>query len=59
MGKWIAEERNVLNDYKKVFGKSPKDDPILIAILSDSNDTRSIAVAEYDDIVIRRNNEKN
>jgi hypothetical protein len=53
-GKWITEERNVLNDYKKVFGESPKYDPYLVAILSDSNDTKSSAKADYDDIVIKK-----
>ncbi|MBN2041704.1 MAG: DUF3047 domain-containing protein [Spirochaetes bacterium] len=54
LGKWITEERNVLKDYKQVFGKSPEDNPVLIAILSDSNDTGSFAVAAYDDIIIKK-----
>jgi hypothetical protein len=53
-GKWITEERNVLDDYKKVFGENPKYDPYLIAILSDSNDTKSSASADYDDIKIKK-----
>jgi hypothetical protein len=53
-GKWITEERNVLDDYKKVFGGSPKYDPYLIAILSDSNNTKSTAAADYDDIIIKK-----
>lgn len=51
-GDWITESQNVLNDYKRLFGKLPKYDPILIAILTDSNDTKSTATADYDDIVI-------
>ena len=54
LGKWIAEERNVLNDYIKVFGKTPDDDPVLIAILSDSNDTKTASAADYDDLIIRK-----
>ncbi len=54
LGKWITEERNVLEDYKKVFKESPKKDPYLIAILSDSNDTKSSAIADYDDIIIKK-----
>lgn len=57
-GKWITEERNVLNDYKKVFGGNPKYDPYLIAILSDSNDTKSKAAADYDDIIIKKGDDK-
>jgi hypothetical protein len=53
-GKWITEERDVLDDYKKVFGDNPKYDPYLIAILSDSNDTKSTASADYDEIKIKK-----
>ena len=51
-GKWITEKRNVLLDYRRVFGESPKYSPYLIGILTDSNDTQSSAIADYDDIVI-------
>jgi len=52
-GKWIFEERNVLEDYKKLFGKeAPKVEGI--AIMTDSDNTKSKAVAFYDDIVVSR-----
>ncbi len=54
LDKWITEERNVLKDYTDVFGENPKYNPILIAILSDSNDTKSRAVADYDDFIIKK-----
>ncbi|MBN2401443.1 MAG: DUF3047 domain-containing protein [Spirochaetes bacterium] len=57
-GKWITEERNVLSDYRKVFKESPKNNPYLIAILSDSNDTKSNAAADYDDIIIKKADDK-
>lgn len=53
-GGWITEKRNVLGDYKKVFGKSPQYDPFLIGILTDSNDTGTSAIADYDDFIISR-----
>ncbi len=52
--KWITEKRNVLLDYKRLFGGTPEYNPYLIAILTDSNDTRSIAIADYDDIIIQK-----
>jgi hypothetical protein len=58
LGKWITEKRNVLEDYKKVFKESPKNDPYLFAILSDSNDTKSSAAADYDDIIIEKVSDK-
>jgi hypothetical protein len=54
IGKWISEKRNVLKDYRRVFGKTPTYNPILIAILTDSNNTKSSAIADYDNIVIKK-----
>jgi hypothetical protein len=52
LGRWIDERRNVFEDYKKYFGSEPEFDPILVSILTDSNNTRDIAIADYDDITI-------
>jgi len=51
-GTWITEKRNVLDDFRKVFGREPACSPMLIGILTDSNATKSMAAADYDDIVI-------
>jgi hypothetical protein len=52
LGKWMTEKRNVLQDYKRFYGEYPRFDPILIAILTDSNDTNSAAEGSYDDFII-------
>lgn len=52
--KWITEKRNVLLDYIHLFGDSPKYNPLLIGILTDSNDTKSSSISDYDDIVIQK-----
>ncbi len=52
LGEWISERRNVLEDYRRLFGSAPPGNPILIAILTDSNATESAASADYDDITI-------
>ena len=54
IGRWISEKRNVLKDYRRVFGGNPRYNPILIAILTDSNNTKSSAIADYDDIAIKK-----
>jgi hypothetical protein len=48
---WVTEERNVLLDYERLFGKEEKH-PMAqgIAILTDSDDTHSRAVGDYADI---------
>lgn len=53
VGQWVREERNVYQDYVELFGKEP---PRVgqIAIMIDSNDTRSQAEAFMDELVFRR-----
>ena len=53
IGQWITERRNVIRDYRMAFGKTPEKNPVLVAILTDSNDTKSSAIADYDTIVIK------
>ena len=43
---WVNESVNIYNDYEKFFEKTPSN-PQGIAILTDANSTRSIAVADY------------
>jgi len=52
LGKWITERRNVLQDYKRAFGKKPRYNPMAIGILTDSNAVKKTAVADYDDIIL-------
>jgi len=49
---WVAETRNVYEDYKTAFGEEP---PMInaVAIMTDTDNTRESAVAWYGDIVFR------
>lgn len=51
IGSWRVERRNVLDDYRRIFGEEP---PMVgaIAIMTDSDNTRSSALSWYDDIRI-------
>lgn len=50
---WVVEERNVLSDYERVFGKEAKRQVAQgIAILTDSDNTNSRAVGDYAEISI-------
>jgi hypothetical protein len=42
LGKWISERRNVVEDFKKIYGDAP-DDLAGVSIAIDSNDTKSKA----------------
>jgi hypothetical protein len=52
-GTWVVEERNVLSDYERVFGKEAKR-PVAqgIALLTDSDNTNSRAIGDYAEISI-------
>lgn len=50
-GQWVFEERNIYEDYKRIFGEEP---PLLggIAIMTDTDDTHDEATAWYGDITL-------
>jgi hypothetical protein len=52
VGQWIDEERNIIEDYRKLFGKKP---PRIaaVAIMTDTDNTNGSAVAYYGDIVLK------
>ena len=54
LGKWMTEERNIREDYRRFYGSYPRYNPLAIAVLTDSNDTGSSAAADYDDFTIKR-----
>ncbi len=54
LGKWVTESRNVLEDYKKIYGEAPSEEVGGISILIDSNDTRSTAESYVGEILFRK-----
>lgn len=53
MGEWHTFQRNILEDYRRLFGDDPPKKPLAILILSDGNSTGQRAEADYDDIELR------
>ena len=53
LNKWITEERNIYEDYKKAFGEEP---PLIsgVAIMTDTDNTGESATAYYGDIVFKK-----
>ena len=51
-GQWVEEERNILEDYRKYFGKEAPEIGA-VAIMTDTDNTGEQAVAWYDPIVLR------
>jgi hypothetical protein len=53
VGQWVVERRNVLEDYRRIFGEEPP--PVgAIAVMTDTDNTGESAIAWYDDIRIER-----
>jgi len=53
-GEWQQEKVNVLEDYRKYFDTKETPTPIGIAVLTDSDDTKSSAAGDYADFKICR-----
>ncbi len=54
IGKWVEEKVNVYEDYKKLFGHEPKKKVQAIGIMSDSDNTKSEAIADYGKVWISK-----
>ena len=53
LNQWISQRVDVRKDYQKLFGNNPP--PVeAIALMTDSDDTKSSASADYDDFVISK-----
>src|SRR5207237_4549295 len=52
LDKWITEKRNVVEDFKKIYGEAP-DDPSVLSLSIDSNDTNTSSEAMYGPIVFK------
>ena len=53
LGKWLTERRNVAEDYRKIYGGQP-DNPGVISIAIDSDDTSSSAESFFGSILFRK-----
>jgi hypothetical protein len=42
LNKWLTEQRNVVDDFKRIYGEAP-DDPAVLSLGVDSNDTNTTA----------------
>jgi Protein of unknown function (DUF3047) len=52
LGKWLTEQRNVREDFKKIYGEEPES-PAAIALAIDSNDTKATAESYIGSLVFR------
>jgi Protein of unknown function (DUF3047) len=52
LGEWVAERRNVLDDYRRAFGEEPGD-IVAVGVMTDHGDDGSARRAFYGDITFR------
>lgn len=51
-GEWMTMERNVVEDYRRLFGSDPPNRPIGIILWSDSDTMNTTAEADFDNIIL-------
>jgi len=54
LGKWFTETRNVLEDYKRIYGEAPGEDVGAISLSINSQNTKSRAEAFFGEILFKR-----
>jgi hypothetical protein len=52
-GQWLSVSRNLLDDYRRLFGEEPPR-AAAIGLMVDTDNTRSEALARFDDVLISR-----
>jgi len=52
-GQWVSERRNLVEDFRRLFGEDPPDEA-LVALMSDTDQTGELTRAWYDDIRLSR-----
>jgi hypothetical protein len=49
IGSWVVVERDVVADYRRLFGKEPPARPLSLTLWSDSDNTKDYAIVDFDD----------
>ncbi|WP_138429364.1 DUF3047 domain-containing protein [Fodinibius saliphilus] len=52
-GKWKTFERNIVEDYRRLFGDDPPQKPLAILLMSDGDSMNDNSIADYDDIMLK------
>ncbi|RNC85560.1 MAG: DUF3047 domain-containing protein [Balneola sp.] len=52
LGEWHSFQRNIVEDYRRLFADRPPNTPLAILILSDGDSTNKNSKADYDDIFL-------
>jgi len=53
-GSWQRVERDVVEDYRRVFGEAPPRRPLRLRLWSDADNTGTVAVADFDNVMLLR-----
>ena len=53
IGTWQHVERDVVADYRDLFGENPPRHPLRLRLWADSDNTESVAVSDYDNVMLK------
>ena len=53
-GKWLTETRNVLDDFKRIYGEDPSESVGAVAISINSQNTNARAESYFGEILFRK-----
>lgn len=53
MGNWQSVERDVVRDYRDLFGEDPPQRPRRLRLWADSDNTESTAVTDFDNVMLK------
>jgi hypothetical protein len=51
-GRWLMQERNLVEDYRQLFGGDPPNEPKAIMLWSDADTNDSLAEADFDNVTL-------
>jgi hypothetical protein len=54
LNKWMTESRNVLEDFKKIYGEAPGEDVGVISLAINTNNTNSTAESFFGEVFFRK-----
>jgi hypothetical protein len=58
LGQWVSIERNVFEDFKRIYGTEPKK-IIAVAVMTDTDQTKTSITTYYKDIIFKTTQQKN
>ena len=53
-GGWTVERRDLVQDYKMLFGRAPRRDVVAVGLMSDSDNTGTVSEAYFRRLILEQ-----